>query len=405
MRKNYAIGDIRFNDKEEYRAGLRDLESIKRMLSRIDIDSRADVSELYQTIKKQPFLFETEVGIEFRGYLSERLEGRPNPRTRLPESLFAGNVVDDIPAYRKEEILGNRREESKKKKNIWIPVGIVLCVGLILFGIYQILSYDIWSYISEQKMEKLADCVLEPFDAQVSEEHRIADLIASGKYTKQEAEKIVEEERTVFESSGNQYREINGESVLYRYSLLYEQNPELVAWIRVPDTVINYPVMQTPEDEEYYLKKGFDKKYDINGIPFMDVRSNVKHSTDNYLVYGHNMKNGSMFSALLNYEWESFYEEHPIIYFDTIYETGKYQVMAAFRTDIAFQGEERFRYYGFIDASSIDEFDEFVMNVKELAFYETGITAEYGMQLLTLSTCDRSIEEGRFVVVARKIDE
>ncbi|MDE7299364.1 MAG: class B sortase [Lachnospiraceae bacterium] len=278
-----------------------------------------------------------------------------------------------------------------------MALGITVCLGLMLFSLYRIFYYDIWSYISERKMEKLASGVLIPVEAEVSEEHRIADLIASGLYTEEEAIVKAAEEAAAAEN-------ITGadSDILYKYSVLYKRNSDMAGWIQIPGTVVNYPVMLTPDDEEYYLKKGFDKKFDINGIPFMDARCSVAEPTTNFLIYGHNMKNGSMFSALLNYEREDFYKEHPGIRFDTIYETGQYEIVGVFRTQIAFEGEETYRYYQFIQAESRKEYDAYIAYVKENAFYDTGITAEYGTQLLTLSTCDRSIEEGRLVVVARK---
>ena len=278
-----------------------------------------------------------------------------------------------------------------------VILGITASLGVMLFSLYKIFSYDILSYISERKMEELSTSILSPVESQVSQKHRIADLVASGLYTEEEAavkagQEAVEAENITEEESG----------VLYKYSVLFKRNSELAGWIQIADTIINYPVMLTPDDEEYYLKRGFDKKSDINGIPFMDVRCSVAKPTTNFLIYGHNMKNGSMFSTLLKYEQEEFYKEHPIIRFDTIYETGQYEIVGVFRTQVAFQGEQAYRYYEFIQADSKKEYDEYIAFVKEQSFYETGITAEYGTQLITLSTCDRSIEEGRLVVVGRK---
>ena len=290
------------------------------------------------------------------------------------------------------------KKTGKKKIRVIKPLCILAGFCLILFSLYKIFSYDIWSYISERKMEELASCILTPIEPEVSEAHRIADLIASGMYTEEEAINIARKEQ-----EQKQGESVTEDGILYRYSVLYGRNDEMAGWIQLEGTVINYPVMLTPDDEEYYLKKGFDKKYDINGIPFMDVRCGIEEPTTNFLIYGHNMKNGSMFSALLSYEEEEFYEEHKTIRFDTIYERGEYEIVGVFRTQIPYESDrESYRYYSFIDTQDEEEYNAYIRFVKEQSFYETGITAEYGTQLLTLSTCDRSIPAGRFVVVGRK---
>lgn len=415
MGKKWWIGDISFQTKEEYKAGQRDLKQVQKLTAGLDINDPAQADELYQTLKKQPFLFETEVGIAFRSYLLDKSEGVKNSGSPFPKGILEKNSRiaashKDRPRPEKkksgknEEVVLRKSDDfadkSSGRKKILIGTGAFVSIAVMLFALYQIFSYDIWSYISEKKMKELAAEVLVPVEAQVSEEHRIADLIASGLYTPEEAEIKVKEELAATENKTEE-----GSDILYKYSVLYGRNADMAGWIQVEGTVINYPVMQTPDDEEYYLKKGFDKKYDINGIPFMDARCSITEPTANFLIYGHNMKNGSMFSALLQYEKRDFYEEHSLIRFDTVYETGLYEIVGVFRTRVAYRGEDVYRYYEFIDAEDAEAFDEYIRFVKEQSFYETGVTAEYGDQLLTLSTCDRSIEDGRLVVVGRKCSE
>lgn len=396
MNNRWKIGNISFHNKEDYKAGQRDLERIRAIAHDVNLNNRREAQELYQILKAQPFLFETELGIAFRSYLLDKSEGESLSNGLFSEELLKGSKKVHTAAVKKT----GRSADIKKRKRRMVILGIAASLGVMLFSLYKIFSYDILSYISERKMEELSTSILSPIEGEVSQEHRIADLVASGLYTKEEAavkvgQEVAEAENVTEEESG----------VLYKYSVLFKRNSELAGWIQIADTIVNYPVMLTPDDEEYYLKRGFDKKSDINGIPFMDVRCSVAEPTTNFLIYGHNMKNGSMFSTLLKYEQEEFYKEHPIIRFDTIYETGQYEIVGVFRTQVAFQGEQAYRYYEFIQADSKKEYDEYIAFVKEQSFYETGVTAEYGTQLITLSTCDRSIEEGRLVVVGRKCEK
>jgi len=193
-------------------------------------------------------------------------------------------------------------------------------------------------------------------------------------------------------------------SVISKYSLLYSRNQDLVGWISIDNTKINYPVMQTLDDEEYYLHRDFNKEDADSGLPFMDTRCIVKKPSTNFLIFGHNMKNGDMFADLLKYEAKDYYENHKIIRFDTIYEEAVYEVIAVFRTRVAYKDENTFRFYNFIDADSELDFDYYIANINALRLYDTGVSAKSDDTLLTLATCEYSVDDGRFVVVARKIN-
>ena len=108
-----------------------------------------------------------------------------------------------------------------------------------------------------------------------------------------------------------------------------------------------------------------------------------------------------MFGALESYKDKDFYEEHKSIQFDTLTEQAEYEIVAVFKT-VAYSSEG-FRYYDFVDAEDEKAFDEYVSKCKEFALYDTGVTAEYGDRLITLSTCEYSAQNGRLVVVAKKI--
>lgn len=185
-----------------------------------------------------------------------------------------------------------------------------------------------------------------------------------------------------------------------KYKALYEQNNDFVGWITIDGTTIDYPVMQSIGDSDFYLKHNFEKAYSDYGVPYVDKACAVGLSA-NTVVYGHHMKNGSMFSSLVNYVDKAYFEEHPIIHYDTIYGFGEYQVIAAFSFDT---NNETFRYNEFGDGNEM-QFNEYVAECMARRAYDTGFTAEYGDKLLTLSTCEYTHQNGRFVVVAKLITE
>lgn len=185
-----------------------------------------------------------------------------------------------------------------------------------------------------------------------------------------------------------------------KYAAVYEQNSDFVGWISIEGTNIDYPVMQTIDNPNYYLKHSFEKQYSDYGVPYVQENCDLGLS-DNCVIYGHHMNNGSMFADLCKYESEDFYQSHKTIRFDTLSGFGEYEVVAVFKT-VAYS-EQGFQYCHFVNADSAEDFDAFIAKCKELALYDTGISAEYGDRLITLSTCEYSRQNGRMVVVAKKI--
>jgi sortase B len=183
---------------------------------------------------------------------------------------------------------------------------------------------------------------------------------------------------------------------------LHEQNPDIVGWIKIDDTRVDYPVMWTPDDPEFYLRRNFQKEDSVAGTPFLDAASTMPGSS-NWLIYGHNMKNGTMFHDTLKYEDKAFYDGHKTIHFDTLEGEGLYEIVAVCYTQIYEENAQVFKYYQY--ASIVDEasFDAYVQGVKALSIYDTGVTPVWGDQLITLSTCEYSVEDGRFIIVARKV--
>lgn len=201
-----------------------------------------------------------------------------------------------------------------------------------------------------------------------------------------------------------EYEKINGRLVQKKFAELYRQNPDFIGWLTIPGTKVDYPVMQHEGDNEYYIHRNFEEEWDGSGLPFMDLRSNYMLPTDNLLIYGHNMKTGTMFAGILKYDSEEYYQTHKTLTFDTLDADGEYEVIAAFYSQIYPEEDtEHFKYYEFFDAGSEEEFNAYVEQVQALTPYKIDTEVSYGDTLLTLSTCAYNTENGRFVLVAKQI--
>lgn len=280
-----------------------------------------------------------------------------------------------------------------KRQIIYIALIAVL---LIVFGIstFYVISYFSESHEQQEQFNELADIVA-----------NIQSQTPTTAPTTGTPGNAVPEDTTAPSTDEN------GETIettapvlemLPEYAALYEMNPHIVGWIKIDGTVINYPVMQTPDHVDYYLKRNFNGEKSSRGCIYVREQCDVFKPSDNLTIYGHNMNDGSMFHSLKNYTYKSYWEGNNLITFDTLYERHTYQIFAVFKTT-ATMGEG-FTYHLFVDAKNEEEFNEFVATCKELALYDTGITPTYGDKLICLSTCEYSEYNGRLVVVAVRID-
>lgn len=179
---------------------------------------------------------------------------------------------------------------------------------------------------------------------------------------------------------------------------LYKINSDIIGWVKIEGTNIDYPVMQTKNSPNYYLRRNFYKEYSVMGTPYLAEQCDIQNS-ENLIIYGHHISNNKMFGELENYKQEDYYKEHQIIKFYSREEKAEYEIIAVFKT-VAYTG---FKYYNYCNLKSESEFIAFINKCYDLAFYDTGKKAEYGDKLICLSTCEYSQTNGRLVVLARKI--
>ena len=259
---------------------------------------------------------------------------------------------------------------------------------IFIAAMLSVFCYSGWNLYSYWKEENTAgqtfDSITEIY--QKAEEQTIPDIKPESPDTS--PEETVEEEAQADESLS--------EGVL----ALHGDNPDCVGWVQIEGTNVNYPVMYHPQTKDYYLHRDFNGEYSKSGTPYIAEKCDLQTS-DNITIYGHHMNSGSMFADLDKYKSRDYYLEHPVIQFDTIYEKGVYQIIAVVVTSV--YESDAFAYYAFVEAENEGEYMDYVNTCKELALYETGNSAEYGDKLITLSTCEYTLTNGRVVVVAKKM--
>lgn len=203
--------------------------------------------------------------------------------------------------------------------------------------------------------------------------------------------------------------------ILPKYKALYEINHDLAGWLTIDGTVIDYPVMQTMEDESYYLELDFYGNQNKNGCLILDTDSTAGTGTKacdyangtapstNLIIHGHTMKSGEMFGNLKLYADAEYGREHNLIRFDSLYEEREYELIAVFYSQVYYESDNVFKYYKFFQADTQEEFDDWYENIKAMSLYETGVTAQFGDEFITLSCCSYHVEDGRFVVVGKRV--
>lgn len=197
---------------------------------------------------------------------------------------------------------------------------------------------------------------------------------------------------------------------------VFAMNEDSIGWLKIDGTVIDYPVMQTPFDEQYYLNRDINGNYSAYGCILADTDSCVGSGTagndyadgtrpsTNIILHGHNMKNGTMFGGLDSYRDQNYEKSHSIIKFSSLYEDREYEICAVFLSQVYMKSQtDVFKYYQFFEANSQEDFDYFYNNIKALSMYDTGVTAEYGDEFITLSVCAYHVDNGRLVVVGKRI--
>ncbi|MBQ3514057.1 MAG: class B sortase [Lachnospiraceae bacterium] len=255
--------------------------------------------------------------------------------------------------------------KQRKKQKIIYNVFFVLMLAIMLFSGFMI-GKDLLSRKKEkEKFEDLKELV-------VVEENQQSQSLGDDSGTDREA---VESGRNL--------------------SKVFELNSDCVGWLCIADTNVDYPVMYTPDEPQKYLRQNFYEEDSVSGVPFIDERCTL--DSDNLIIYGHNMKDKTMFGSLKNYRDSAYGMEHQIIEFETTSGCDRYVIFAVIVTNTSDE------WYDFISVNTEEEFDSYVKKAEEKSLYHLELPEEYEKQIITLSTCYGSSDNARLLVVACKV--
>ncbi len=284
------------------------------------------------------------------------------PPVPTPEPPPQPSPAEPEPARKSEHTGGGKKAAGHSKSNMVYNVLMVLCLVVFLVSGGVLLK----RYIDDRQTE--------------NEFAQLASMIGP-------------------EATGE-----SGESNSARFAALRDQNSDFIGWISIDGTNLDFPVMYAPDNKDFYLRHDFNKEYSVYGVPYLDEKTTLgaNDQSENLIVYGHNMKTGTIFGCLTGYKKAEYYSEHPRIEFDTVYGDATYEVFAAFSIDVV--ADTSFVYNQYIDMDETT-YNEYLDEVISRSDVNTGIRPSYGEPLLTLSTCEYSSDNGRYVVVARRVTD
>jgi sortase B len=254
---------------------------------------------------------------------------------------------------------------------------VALASALFVFSIYQVNSY----YLDEFQNNKKID--------------QVQELYYSNRNQPIEQYIPINNDAVNLSDHSIEINEAVPKTVQERFKQLLQTNEDIVGWVRIDNTKIDYPVLQS-EDNDFYLKHDIQKDKNINGSIFMDYRNNIETKNRHIIIYGHNMKNRTMFASLLNYESRWYLEQHPIIEFDTLYGDEKWEIFSVHFTTTDYD----YLKTDFIDD---DHFRSYIDDLQKKSLHKSQVELSDKDVVLTLSTCSTSSDQARFAVHARLI--
>ncbi len=275
-----------------------------------------------------------------------------------------------------------REKDTRKKKKKMDPVSrVVLFISVIVFlgsG-----GYLVYKYFGEPYLEQME--------------------LASYKKDYDSKEPSTTENGVWNNDDDNKEEERLTDGTLASFKTIRELNSDVVGWINVSNTLIDYPVVQS-KDNSFYLMHNVNKEYNSSGCPFLDYRNSVKpeSTTRIFIIYGHHRRNGTMFAQLKNYNDLNFYKENPVIRFDTIYDRSEWIVFSNFRTTTTWETGTPFNYIQ-TEFKDDAEFLSFVSSIKKRSLITTPVEVNADDKILLLSTCSYEMSNWRMVIAARRV--
>lgn len=265
------------------------------------------------------------------------------------------------------------KQKIRKYLHILFTIGFLVCALLLVNDLYY------QPYRMNQLNDQTKDLYIKPSEAPVNTYPSPTDNTPTG----------------------NSIRDEQGRLIYFKE--LLEKNPDTIGWLNIPDTNIDYVVMQNNQSPLYYLRKNFNKEYQRAGCLFLDENSTIEGSPSNMVIHGHNMRStNNMFHYLEFMRKLDYFKEHTSFHFDTIYQTGQWKIFSIFITNGSNKIEPYFDYSKTTFPDSSD-FLNFIYQLKIRSLYHNdSVKINENDQLVTLSTCIYDLDDYRLVIVARK---
>lgn len=381
MSRIYCIGKFQFDSYKEYQEALDDIDKIREISKKMDINETGVAERLYTLIREGKIHFRSEaVGNDYLLYLSDMMV---EDYRNLSRNSFASRMAKRLQQLSPGQVVGTI-----------CMAGAIVCFLIFLGSEYH----------DQQKVREMERLKSEQ-DISAASDWLSSKVIAVLRKDQGEEEPLLVQTESVeneVHSAGLEAEEDTG--ILPEFQKLYEKNSDFSGWISIGGTGIDYPVMQAvPESSDFYLDHDYNGEKDINGSIFLDSRNNIKEQDDNLIVYGHNMKSGMMFGGLEQYLDMAYWEEHKAVTFHTIYERAEYEIIAVCLSKAADGDNGSFRYYDFVNAGSEEAFQLYREQIQGMNVLGGKLDISYGDKLLTLSTCNNYTQDGRLFLVAKKI--
>ena len=391
-RKKFIIGGFEFETYYEYRGAQEDVRKIECINQELDIQDPEVALRLYNDIRDGIITFNSPIGQQYAEHVADIVAKK------------SAGLLDD------REIIEEAAGRAKSTKALgYVFVGL----AVVLIGVFA--SVEIKEIIHTRKLAKLNEQVESAANAtgntnnsqnNVNNSNVIDDIHSVENQNGGESGNTApanEIDDDFIHSQWDTNYAAGERTILPEMNELYSQNQDFVGVLTVVDTDINYPVVQTPSDPEYYLRRDFYGESSTAGTLFVDYRCDIVNPTTNTIIYGHNMRSGTMFGGLKRYLDYDYYQAHKTIIFKTLYEEQVYEVVGVGLSEVGYDDDETYKYYDFINALTGNELQEFLDNIQSLSVFDETIDITSNDKLLTLSTCNTYTENGRMFVVAKRV--
>lgn len=388
-KKRFIIGGFEFENHYEYRAAQEDVKKIECINAELDIQDPEVALRLYNDIRDGIITFNSPIGTQYTEHVADIVANK------------SAGLLDD------REIIEEAATKAKSSRRLGI---IFVAVAVVLVGIYA--SVEIKEVMETRRLAKIQEQVKSAQDTNNSQKN------ANIKNENDDIDSVENSNREDVSSNSSEANEITEDlivspwdtdyapedrEILPELAGLYADNPDLVGILEVVGTDINYPVMQTINDPEYYLRRDFYGDESTAGTLFVDYRCDIVNPTTNTIIYGHNMRSGTMFGGLKRYLKQDYYQSHKTIIFKTLYEEQEYEIVGVGLSAVGYDDDEKYKYYDFINAVTGSELQEFLNAIQSLSVYDETIDISATDKILTLSTCNSYTEDGRMFVVAKRV--